>query len=116
MLKVSGVGPKTAFHIVQIPLEELKEAIDKLDTKLFQTIPGIGPKLAKKIILELKGSFNLSEAVGIEKGQKVFKTVVKSLSNLGYESQRIKEVLATYPGNLEQEDLADIIKRVIKQL
>ena len=54
MLKMSGVGPKTAFQIVQIRLEELARAIEQLDTKLFQSIPGIGPKLAKKIILELK--------------------------------------------------------------
>ena len=54
MLKISGVGPKTAFQIVQIPVEELARAIEQLDTKLFQSIPGIGPKLAKKIILELK--------------------------------------------------------------
>ena len=116
MLKISGVGPKTAFQIVQIPVEELAKAIEQLDTKLFQSIPGIGPKLAKKIILELKWSFKLSEAFGVEEDQKLFKAVVKSLQNLGYEQVRIKEVLKTYPHKLEKDQLTEVIKRVIKEM
>ena len=116
MLKISGVGPKTAFQIVQIPVEELARAIEQLDTKLFQSIPGIGPKLAKKIILELKWSFKLSEAFGVDQNQKLFKSVVKSLQNLGYDGQQVKSVLSTYPENLENSDLADVIKWVISKM
>ncbi|PZM87572.1 MAG: hypothetical protein DLD55_00645 [candidate division SR1 bacterium] len=116
MLKISGVGPKTAFQIVQIPIDELARAIEQLDTKLFQTIPGIGPKLAKKIILELKGNFQLQEAFDIGQNQKLFKSVVKSLQNLGYEPVRIKEVLKMYPHKLEKDQLAEVIKRVIKEI
>lgn len=116
MLKISGVGPKTAFQIVQIPIDELARAIEQLDTKLFQTIPGIGPKLAKKIILELKGNFQLQEAFEVEQDQKLFKAVVKSLQNLGYEPVRIKEVLKMYPHKLEKDQLAEVIKRVIKEI
>jgi Holliday junction DNA helicase RuvA len=54
MLKISGIGPKTAFQIVQLPKESLENAIKTLDAKFFQAIPGIGPKSAKKILLELK--------------------------------------------------------------
>lgn len=116
MLKISGVGPKTAFQTIQIPLAELSEAIEHLDTKVFQTIPGIWPKLAKKIILELKGNFKLDEAMGINQDQKIFKSVVKSLKNLGYDAQQVKSVLTTYPENLEKADLAEVIKWVIWKL
>jgi len=54
MLKVSGIGPKTAFQIVQLPKDSFQEAIKTVDIKFFQSIPGIGPKSAKKILLELK--------------------------------------------------------------
>lgn len=116
MLKISGVGPKTAFQIVQIPIDELARAIEQLDTKLFQTIPGIGPKLAKKIILELKGNFQLQEAFDIGQNQKLFKSVVKSLKNLGYDAARVKEVLASYPEPLENKDLSEVVKWVIGKL
>lgn len=116
MLKISGVWPKTAFQIVQIPWAELSEAIEHLDTKLFQTIPGVWPKLAKKIILELKGNFKLSEIVGVDQNQKLFKSVVKSLQNLGYDAQQVKSVLTIYPENLEKADLAEVIKWVISKM
>ncbi|HCB51547.1 TPA: hypothetical protein DEP21_03155 [Patescibacteria group bacterium] len=41
MLKISGIGPKTAFQIVQLPAESLQNAIKTLDAKFFQSIPGI---------------------------------------------------------------------------
>ncbi len=116
MLKISGVWPKTAFQIVQIPIDELASAIDQLDSKVFQSIPGIGPKLAKKIILELKWNFKLAEAVGVDQNQKVFKSVVKSLQNLGYDAQQVKSVLATYQKPLENADLAEVIKWVISRI
>ncbi len=116
MLKISGVWPKTAFQIVQIPIDELASAIDQLDSKVFQSIPGIWPKLAKKIILELKGSFQLTEAISMDQNQKLFKAVVKSLQNLGYEAARIKEVLKTYPHKLEKDQLAEVMKWVIKEM
>ena len=116
MLKVSGVGPKTAFQIAQIPIWELAEAIENLDTKLFQSIPWIGPKLAKKIILELKGNFQLSQASSIDVNQKLFKAVVKSLKNLGYDGQNVKAILSQYQWDLDQADLAEVVKWVISQL
>lgn len=113
MLKISGVGPKTAFQIVQIPLDDLSEAVKNLDTKVFQSVSWIWPKLAKKIILELKGSFQLSETVGMDKNQKLFKAVVKSLTALGYDASRVKEVLASYSEPLEKAELSTVVKRVI---
>ena len=116
MLKVSGVGPKTAFQIAQIPIWELAGAIENLDTKLFQSIPWIGPKLAKKIILELKGNFQLSQASSIDVNQKLFKAVVKSLKNLGYDGQNVKAILSQYQWDLDKADLAEVVKWVISQL
>lgn len=54
LLKVNGVGPKTAFQIVQLPKAQFQTALKTVDVIFFQSIPGIGPKSAKKILLELK--------------------------------------------------------------
>lgn len=116
LLKISGIGPRIAFNVAQIPLPELQEAVEQLDMKIFQPIPGVGPKLAKKIILELKGNIDLSQVAGIDQNQKAFKAVVKALSALGYDSARIKEVLVTYPDLLDEHHLPEIIKWVISKL
>lgn len=116
MLKISGVWPKTAFQICQLPTGELKAAIETLDAKFFQQIPGIWPKLAKKIILELKGTFDLQQAERIDTKHKVFKSVVKTLKNLGYDATKVQEVLRTYKGNLDQADLSEVVKWTISRL
>lgn len=116
MLKISGVWPKTAFQICQLPSGELKEAIDKLDAKFFQQIPGIWPKLAKKIILELKGTFDLQQAESIDTKHKIFKSVVKTLKNLGYDATKVQEVLRNYEGDLDQADLSEVVKWTISRL
>jgi Holliday junction resolvasome RuvABC DNA-binding subunit len=47
--------------------------------KFFQAIPGIGPKSAKKILLELKDSFNAEDMQRLDLDQKLYKDIVKSL-------------------------------------
>lgn len=113
LLKISGVGPKTAFQIAQLPKHQLNDAIKNVDAKFFQTIPGVGPKSAKKILLELKGSFDLDDVTKLDIDQKLYKDIVKSLKGFGYDTERVKTVLQTYPEKLEKEHMAKIIKRVI---
>jgi len=113
MLKISGIGPKTAFQIAQIPSNQLQQAIKELDVKFFQSIPGIGPKSAKKLLLELKGSFSVEDMQGIDIDQKLFKDICKSLKNFGYDTDKVKTVLQSYPEKVTKEKMSEVIKRVI---
>jgi holliday junction DNA helicase RuvA len=55
LLAVSGVGPKVALAIVSgYSPSELRRAIVREDSALFETIPGIGRKTAQRVVLELK--------------------------------------------------------------
>jgi Holliday junction DNA helicase RuvA len=55
LLAVNGVGPKVALAIVSgYTPGELRRAIVREDTTLFETIPGIGRKTAQRVVLELK--------------------------------------------------------------
>ncbi|MDR0369173.1 MAG: hypothetical protein LBH96_01155 [Candidatus Peribacteria bacterium] len=96
LLKISGIGSKTAFVIAQHGKEELNTAVQNMDTKFFQSIPGIGPKSAKKIVLELKGNIHLEDITTIELDQKLFKDIVKSLKGFGYDAESIKAALSKY--------------------
>ena len=116
LLKVSWVWPKTAFQIVQLPLSELKDAVENLDAKFFQSIPGIGPKMAKKIVLELKDNVQIFEAIQVDQDQKLFKSVTKSLQNFWFESSRVKELLRNYPEKLTEENLPNVVKWVISEM
>lgn len=116
MLKVNWVGPKTAFQIVQLPKEQLHNAIKTLDVKFFQSIPGIGPKSAKKIVLELKGNFDIEEVQAMDIDQKLYKDIIKSLKWFGYDSDKIKTTLQAYPEKITKNNMAEVIKRIIGQI
>ena len=55
LTSVPSIGPKTAFNIMgSVTIEKLIDAILREDEKCLTQISGIGPKTAKRIILELK--------------------------------------------------------------
>lgn len=55
LLKVNGVGPKSAYSlIVNLGAESVCEAVLLENKKVLQSAPGIGPKAAAQIILDLK--------------------------------------------------------------
>ena len=83
-------GKKSVFYFAFDTLEQ------KQNFEQMLKVSGVGPKLAKKIILELKGNFQLSQASSIDVNQKLFKAVVKSLKNLGYDGQNVKAILSQY--------------------
>ena len=116
MLKVSGIGPKTAFQIVQLPKASFQEAIKTVDVKFFQSIPGVGPKSAKKILLELKWTVGLEDFDKINVDERLWKDIIKSLKNFGYDSTKVKDVLQKYEGKISKETMPEVIKRIIKNM
>jgi len=116
MLKISWIWPKTAFHIVQLPAQHLQDAIKNLDIKFFQSIPGVWPKSAKKILLELKWSFDMSDVQSMDIDQKLYKDIVKSLKWFGYDSDKIKSLLQTYPEKITKTNMAELIKWIISNI
>jgi len=55
LIGVSGIGPQIALNILsQVTLEDFVLAILDSDEKKLTRIPGIGPKSAKRLILELR--------------------------------------------------------------
>ena len=53
---VSGIGPRTALAVLAVLApEELRRAVAEQDTKTITRTPGIGPKVAGRMLLELGG-------------------------------------------------------------
>lgn len=115
-LKINGIGTKTAFNIVQKPREELQNAIQNLDVTYFQSLPGIGPKSSKKILLALKGNFEIDDLEKINIDEKLYKNILNSLKTLWYDSSQIKLAIKNYQGNLSQDEMWDILKKLIKSM
>lgn len=97
LLGVSGVGPKSAFVIVSaLRPKEIHDAVTRSDAALFATIPGIGKRVASKIVIELKDK--LEEPVHFSGEDDA---LVDALKRLGYSRSEIRGALT----QLESGDL-----------
>ncbi len=67
LISVNGIGPKAAIAILStLTIEELAYAVLSDDVKTISKTPGIGPKGAKRLIIELKDKLKIEEVFGIE--------------------------------------------------
>lgn len=114
LLSVSGVGPRHAQLILDsLSLELIAEAVRKDREEVFQKIPGIGTKLAQKIIIDIRSkieSLGLSGTVDL-KALVEEEDVLEALLALGYKRHEAKEALKKIP-----EDIKDISRRIEEAL
>lgn len=102
IITVSGVGPKMGLQILNQPLNEWLAAVESGEVDYITRTPGIGKKMAQKIILELKGKLDLSdEAVKTSSNQA---EAIEALKGLGYDQGTINAVLAQAPDKSSTED------------
>jgi Holliday junction DNA helicase RuvA len=103
------VGPKVALAIVSGSSSgELRRAIALEDIARFQAIPGIGKKIAERIVLELKGKLGtddvtpISAATGVDRQSEL--TARDALVELGYTVQEAEQALAGIDPELGAEE------------
>lgn len=95
LLSVSGVGPKAAMSILNLfDLDELIAAVLQDKSKLIAEAQGIGPKTAKRIILELQNKLSKFSKTKIQDQDlnnqyACTEEVFAMLSNLGYSAIEI---------------------------
>ena len=126
LLGVSGVGPKAALAILSAATpESLAMAIVTEDAKTLTAAPGIGKKIAQRIILELKDKMARETAGGLDfsggKGAPApalftnkATEAAQALAVLGYSSQEVSMALKGV--DVENLPLEDIIRQSLKKM
>lgn len=121
LISISGIGPKLAVSILSgVEIEELKSNILSGDIKSLTSIPGVGAKTAKRIIIELKDKLSKTTTteLGFEDnfGSKISKDVLSALVGLGYsESIAIDAIKRINPAN-SNKSIESLIKEALKIL
>lgn len=109
LMDIRGIGPKAAIEISSLgPLDKIKDRILSHDEKLFSSIPGIGPKKAMAIILELTGKIM---SLGKEK-KSTGDDVEDTLVGLGIPRAKAKEALEKLPKEMKNPE--DRVKEALK--
>lgn len=116
VLKISGIWPKIAYEISWIESIKLMHAIESFDIAFFQSIPGIWPKTAKKVLVELKSSFSDKDLIKINADDKLIKNIVKTLGTMGYDKTKVLNTLSQYDGIISQDTLSIVLQWLIENL
>jgi Holliday junction DNA helicase RuvA len=106
LLVTPGVGPSTALAALRtMRSDELAAAIESDDVKRLASIPGIGPKTASRIALELKGKVNVSASYDTRPSSALNGVIEDALRALGYSTMEVRQSLSGVTLN-EDESLA----------
>lgn len=121
LLGVSGIGPRLAINILSgIPAEELSRALKEGDQVRLVAIPGVGRKLAERMIVELKDKLAGLAPPGAtsaraDAGSQLLLDAVSALVNLGYKrpeaEKLVREVLGTGKHSLE-----NVLKETLRRM
>lgn len=126
LIGVSGVGPKAALSILSSTTpQQLSMAVVMGDEKALTAAPGIGKKIAQRIILELKdklakeqSSFTVqgggSGAAPMPLGGSKSGEAAAALAVLGYGSQEISTALKGI--DMDALPLEEIIRQALKKM
>ncbi len=116
LLKIQGVGGKSAYQLALLPREEVKVALESMDLHYFQQLPGIWPKTAKRLLVELKQHFSADDLQKLSGDQKLYDDIVTSLKWFWYAVSDIKRLLQDQPYPFVRDELPNIMKRLIDHL
>ncbi|MDN5900031.1 MAG: Holliday junction branch migration protein RuvA [Brachybacterium sp.] len=122
---VSGIGPRTALAVLAVlDPEELRRAVAEEDTKTITRTPGIGPKVAGRMLLELGGKLpapstpvtgTAQAAAAVPGGPDV--DVVEALVGLGWaEKAALGAVESVRADGGEDLDAAELLRRSLRGL
>jgi Holliday junction DNA helicase RuvA len=129
---VQGVGGKVALAILGLlPPAKLSLAISAADSNAFRQIPGIGPKLATRVVNELKdkvsslmvANANLSSvkkgksnAVVVDKNEAILADVVSALANLGFSRSDAMSAASQAILQTDEADFDALLKKSLSKL
>lgn len=125
LLSVSGIGPRLALAILALlEPETIRRAVADADGKTFTKVPGVGPKVAGRIVLELKGKLVPTGAAAspapVSAPMEWKEQVLAAMTSLGWnEKDALKSIdaaLAAEPELAETANVPAILRATLRWL
>ena len=115
LIKVNGVGPKLALTILSgIEIQVFISAVQANDSSLLTGIPGVGPKTAQRLILDVKDKIkDWQQEDGARNTGDMLESAHDALVALGYKSQIARRILAKIPA---QESCEELIRSALQHM
>lgn len=113
LINVKGMGPKVASGIFATgSIKGVVDAINKENLLYLTKFPKIGEKLAKQVILDLKGKLDFEIEDTVDNNTE---ELISVLENLGYKSSEIKKIISQIDASKTlEEQVKEALKLLLK--
>ena len=114
LVKISGVGPRTALSILSgLSVNELAQAVSLQEAGRLVKVPGIGKKTAERLLLELKGKLGDAISTPTHVANNAQGDILQALLALGYSDREAAAALKALPADV---GVSDGIKLALRAL
>lgn len=114
LIKISGVGPRTALSVLSgMSVADLAQAITLQEPGRLTKVPGIGAKTAQRLLLELKGKLGADLGAPLGAADGAQSDILQALLALGYNDKEAALALKALPNDV---GVSDGIKLALKSL
>lgn len=114
LIKISGVGPRTALAVLSgMSVGELAQAITLQEAGRLVKVPGIGKKTAERLLLELKGKLGADVGMPTTAANDSQTDILQALLALGYSDKEAAVSLKALPADI---GVSEGIKLALKAL
>lgn len=114
LISVKGLGPKMALPILATgSISGIMDAIERENILYLKKFPKIGDKVAKQMILDLKGK--LGTITVNEESENSYDELIEVLKGLGYREKEFKSIIPKIDNSLSIEDqVKEALKLLLK--
>ena len=115
LIGVKGLGPKMALPILATgSVAGVIDAIERENLLYLKKFPKIGDKVAKQIILDLKGKLGIISTTGVVDSN-TYEELIEVLKGLGYKEKEFKSVITKVDNTLTiEEQVKEALKLLLK--
>jgi len=116
LIGVKGLGPKMALPILATgSISGIVDAIDRENILYLKKFPKIGDKLARQIVLDLKGKLAIDTGMVSEGKEDTTRELSEVLRGLGYKDKDFRSVLGRVDQSLPiEEQVKDALKLLLR--
>ena len=118
-LLVSGIGPRTALHLLSLgSVEEISGAIARGDVAYLTNVSGVGKKTAERIMVELKSKITApivgSSTLRRDEDSEKLSDAIDGLVAMGYSIEEARTVIKTLNPNGKKAE--ELLKEALQQI
>tara|TARA_B100001769_G_C21918933_1_gene495648 strand:+ start:36 stop:617 length:582 start_codon:yes stop_codon:yes gene_type:complete len=118
LISINGIGPKKAMPILSssVPNDIINRIVSG-DVSMMSSLPGVGPKTAKRIIIELKDKLSdYSASISDLEDTTIINDALNALTVLGYSGIAVKKAINEILAKNPDIETSELIKRTLNKI